>query len=71
MKINEIDYKEEIRQKGLQLLYNIFKQNPKLKLNKNISAEDIFMSNFEKEKENKKNYKTLEKGTTTRDIKLY
>ena len=26
MKINEIDYKEEIRQKGLQLLYNIFKQ---------------------------------------------
>ena len=71
MKINEIDYKEEIRQKGLQLLYNIFKQNPKLKLNKNISAEDFFMSNFEKEKENKKNYKTLEKGTTTRDIKLY
>ena len=66
MKINDIDYKEEIRQKGLQLLSNIFNQNSKLKLNKNISAEDIFMS----KKENKNNYKTSDKGTNTEYIKF-
>ena len=64
MKINEIDYKEEIRQKGLQLLYNIFKINPKLKLNKNISTGNICMS----EKDNKSNHKTFNKRTSTRDI---
>ena len=32
MKINEIDYKEEIKQKGYQLLHIIFRQNPKLEL---------------------------------------
>ena len=59
MKINEIDYKEEIRQKGLQLLCNIFKLNPKI--NKKISPDDICISN-------KNNHKTFDKGTDTRDI---
>ena len=70
MKINEIDYKEELKQKGYQLLHEIFRHNPKLELNKNISAENIFMLNDEKEKETKKNFKTLDKGTSTRDMKF-
>ena len=69
MKINEIDYKEEIKQKGYQLLHKIFRQNPKLELNKNISAENIFMLNDEKEI--RKNFKTLDKGTSTRDISKF
>ncbi len=69
MKINEIDYKEEIKQKGYQLLHKIFRQNPKLELNKNISAENIFMLNDEKE--TRKNFKTLDKGTSTRDISKF
>ena len=70
MKINEIDYKEEIKQKGYQLLHKIFRQNPKLELNKNISAENIIMLNDEKEKAIKKNFKTLDKGTSTGDLKI-
>ena len=70
MKINEIDYKEELKQKGYQLLHKLFRHNPKLELNKNISAENIFMLNDEKEKETKKNFKTLDKGTSTRDMKF-
>jgi len=70
MKINEIDYKEELKQKGYQLLHKLFRHNPKVELNKNISAENIFMLNDEKEKETKKNFKTLDKGTSTRDMKF-
>ena len=70
MKINEIDYKEELKQKGYQLLHKLFRHNPKVELNKNISAENIFMFNDEKEKETKKNFKTLDKGTSTRDMKF-
>ena len=68
MKINEIDYKEELKQKGYQLLHKLFRHNPKLELNKNISAENIFILNDEKE--TKKNFKTLDKGTRTRDMKF-
>ena len=66
MKINEIDYKEEIKQKGLQLLYNIFKKKQKSKLNKNISVGDIITSKID----NKKNYKNLYKKTNTIDFIL-
>ena len=52
-----------------QLLHKIFRQNSKLELNKNISAENIFMSNDEKE--TRKNFKTLDKGTSTRDISKF
>ena len=65
MKINEIDYKKELRQKGYQLLFNIFQHNPKFDLNKNTSAEDILMLN--QDKEAKKFYKTVDKGTSTRE----
>ena len=74
IKINEIDYKEEIKQKGYQMLYNIFEQNPNLKLNKNLSAEDLLILNKEKKnekgKEKEDKFKTLDKGTSTKGIKF-
>jgi len=68
MKINEIDYKEEIKQKGFQLLFKAFKQNPIIELNKNLSAEDILLGN--KYKENRINIKTVDKATNTRKFKF-
>ena len=58
MKINEIDFKNEINNKGYQLLFNAL-QNPFLKLNKNKSAEDI-LSN--------KNNNSIDKATNTKEI---
>lgn len=70
LKINEIDYKEEIKQKGYELLNDsIFHKNSKMGMKKNLSAENIFMAN-NKEKENKILYKTLDKATSTKDIKF-
>ena len=60
MKINEIDYKEKIKQRGYQLLFDIFQQNPKLELSKNINVEKILI----------KNINTNDKGTSTREDKL-
>ena len=68
MKINEIDYKEEIRQKGFQLLFKAFKQNPIIELSKNLSAEDILLSN--RYKEIKTNMKTVDKATNTKKFKF-
>ena len=68
MKINEIDYKEEIKQKGFQLLFKAFKQNPIIELSKNLSAEDILLGN--KYKENRINIKTVDKATNTRKFKF-
>ena len=61
MKINEIDYKEKIKQRGYQLLFDIFQQNPKLELSKNINVEKILI----------KNINTNDKGTSTREDKLF
>ena len=60
MKINEIDYKEKIKQRGYQLLFDIFQQNQKLELSKNINVEKILI----------KNINTNDKGTSTREDKL-
>ena len=65
MKINEIDYKEKIKQKGYQLLYDIFLRNPKMELNENINVDDILK--FNQEKEYKININTMDRGTSTRD----
>ena len=61
IKINEIDYKEELRQKGFQLLFEAFKKNPIIELNKNMSVEDISLSNKYKNK-----IKTVDKATNTK-----
>ena len=66
MKINEIDYKKELQQKGYQLLSNIFRHNSNYDSNKNISAENIFMSN--RDKDSQRFYKTVDKGISTRKI---
>ena len=58
MKINEIDFKNEINNKGYQLLFNAL-QNPFLKLNKNKSAEDILLN---------KNNNSIDKATNTKEI---
>ena len=68
MKIDELDYKEEILQKGYQLLYNIFQQKQKFALIQNKSAEDVFMTNIGKDKYDTKHNFTLEKGTSTGDM---
>ena len=68
MKIDELDYKEEILQKGYQLLYNIFQQKQKFSLIQNKSAEDVFMTNIGKDKYDTKHNFTLEKGTSTGDM---
>ena len=65
MKINEIDYKEKIKQKGYQLLCDIFLRNPKMELNENINVDDILK--FNQEKEYKININTMDRGTSTRD----
>ena len=65
MKINEIDYKEKIKQKGYQLLSDIFLRNPKMELNENINVDDILK--FNQEKEYKININTMDRGTSTRD----
>ena len=65
MKINEIDYKEKIKQKGYQLLYDIFLRNTKIELNENINVNDILK--FNQEKEYKININTMDRGTSTRD----
>ena len=40
---NERDYMEKIKQKGLYLLYNNFRPNSKLRLNKNISVKILLL----------------------------
>ena len=67
LKINEIDYKEEIKQKGFQIVNFACKHNQILVLNKNKSAENNIYKPH-KEKINVKNCKTIDKGTITTDI---
>ena len=64
MKINEIDFKQEIKNKGYQLLFNALK-NPYLKLSKNKSAGDVLSLN-----KNKINIQSLDKATNTKEIKF-
>ena len=39
----ERDYMQEVKQKGLYLLYNNFRPNSKLRLNKNISIKILLL----------------------------
>ena len=64
MKINEIDFKQEIKNKGYQLLFNALR-NPYLKLSKNKSTEDVLSFN-----KNKINIQSLDKATNTKEIKF-
>ena len=64
MKINEIDFKQEIKNKGYQLLFNALR-NPYLKLSKNKSTEDLLAFN-----KNKINIQSLDKATNTKEIKF-
>ena len=58
MKINELDFKNEINNKGYQLLFNALK-NPFLKINKSKSEENILLN---------KNKKTIDKAINTKEI---
>ncbi len=61
MKISELDFKEEMRQKRYQLLLDSYKQN---ELSKNVSSKEInYNQNFQKKI-------TLDKGTNTKRISL-
>ena len=61
MKISELDFKEEMRQRRYQLLLDSYKQN---ELSKNVSSKEInYNQNFQKKI-------TLDKGTNTKRISL-
>ena len=61
MKISELDFKEEMRQRRCQLLLDSYKQN---ELSKNVSSKEInYNQNFQKKI-------TLDKGTNTKRISL-
>ena len=62
MKINELDFKKDMKKKGFQLLFNAMR-NPYLKMNKSISAENVLSFN-----KSKKNIISLDKIPNTKEI---